>query len=259
MQTLNNLPERFRPQMDEFTKSAWRRLRRSLTGRLLAGAIIGALIGARIGFKESPIPATVVSFTIGAAILGALAVGLLELRDRLRSHKSEWKQFRARAIKDMNTTTESSNDSPFLKEDVEVVLITLSVAGEQTLLILLAREGTINRMGGMSESPEDRHPYIWKTDGTAFRQFMATIDDEMFSCQGSYILPDKRGKDCELLLRFSDSSDTRKAWLRFIYGTESQGPPAPIPQIVMKALELTEPSLNKQPDPAQTAEPEDPY
>ena len=82
--------------MNVFSEHIWQRLRRSLVGRLFAAALIAAPFGAFAAAELAPTPAAIVFSTIGAALLGVLAVGLLELRDRRRNQTIEWRQRVAR-------------------------------------------------------------------------------------------------------------------------------------------------------------------
>ena len=78
--------------MDFSSEHIWQRFRGSLGGRLFAAAVIAAPFGAFAAAEVSPTPTAIVLSTIGAALLGVLAVGLLELRDRRRSQTAEWQQ-----------------------------------------------------------------------------------------------------------------------------------------------------------------------
>jgi hypothetical protein len=82
--------------MNIFSEHIWQRFRRSLTGRFFAAALIAAPFGAFAAAEVSPTPAAIVLSTLGAALLGILAVGLLELRDRRRNQTVEWQQRVAR-------------------------------------------------------------------------------------------------------------------------------------------------------------------
>ena len=78
--------------MDIFSEHIWQRFRSSLGGRLFAAALIAAPFGTFAAAEVSPTPTAMVLSAIGAAFLGVLAVGLLELRDRRRKQTAEWQQ-----------------------------------------------------------------------------------------------------------------------------------------------------------------------
>jgi len=78
--------------MDIFSEEIWRRFRSSLRGRLFAAAVIAAPFGVFAAAEVLPTPTAMVLSGIGAALLGVLAVGLLELRDRRRNQTTEWQQ-----------------------------------------------------------------------------------------------------------------------------------------------------------------------
>ena len=78
--------------MNTSSEHIWQRFRSSLGGRFFAAAVIAAPFGAFAAAEVSPTPTAIVLSTICAALLGVLAVGLLELRDRRRNQTAEWQQ-----------------------------------------------------------------------------------------------------------------------------------------------------------------------
>lgn len=124
-------------------------------------------------------------------------------------------------------------------EGVSGIMVTLEVAGNQSLFILLARDGSINRLGTGTEDNIDKDMFIGMSDGAAFRQVRALAGPVIDNWIGGYGAPDPVGKLCKLLVGFQtiDGKDLMSHWE---YGSESQGPPPEIVSIVMKAVEATD-------------------
>jgi hypothetical protein len=62
---------------------------------------------------------------------------------------------------------------------------------------------------------------------------------------GRYEVPDQQGDPCvlDVLLRFTDGSEDG---FGFAYGSESMGPPGEIVDVVVRAVEATEPWYQQQ-------------
>ena len=127
------------------------------------------------------------------------------------------------------------------KNEVDLVSITLEVEDETWLFILLARDGTINRMGDGANSPEKESVYIGLTTEKLFEKFMANIDEAMLSHPGAYDHNEKEGKNCSVKIIFSDQKEEKQAGFYFGYGSDSAGPPQPIPSLILNAIEITDP------------------
>ena len=136
--------------MNIFSEHIWQRLRRSLTGRLFAAALIAAPFGAFAAAEISPTPTAIALSTIGAALLGILAVGLLELRDRRRNQTVEWQQRVARTTEQIRELHPEipPDHAPAVARQVEesrftpLVWVSIAVAGFSLLCgaaMLIAR------------------------------------------------------------------------------------------------------------------------
>jgi len=119
------------------------------------------------------------------------------------------------------------------------LLVTLEVAGSQSLFILLAQDGTINRMGTGAEDNSEKQLFIGMIDVGAFTAVCALAGPVINKWIGGYGAPDSKGKPCKLLVGFQ-TSDGREFMSRWEYGSESQGPPPEVVSIVMKAVESTD-------------------
>jgi hypothetical protein len=120
-------------------------------------------------------------------------------------------------------------------------LITLKVNGETALLILLAEDGSVNRMGNGSVTNTDHVLVIGVNSEPLFARFMARVTPEMLRYQGAYEFPNRKGANCELTILLGYRGGDRSGGFGFLYGSESQGPPRDIAELVRYAVELTTP------------------
>ncbi len=124
-------------------------------------------------------------------------------------------------------------------DDVSGIMITLEVDGSQILFILLAQDGTINRLGTGTEDNADNDMFIGVSDGAAFAQVRALAGPIIDKWIGGYGAPNPEGKPCKLLVGFR-TNDGRELMSHWEYGSESQGPHPDVAAIVVKAVEATE-------------------
>lgn len=125
--------------------------------------------------------------------------------------------------------------------EFDKALVTLKINNDTALFILLAEDGTVNRMGDGSLTNTDREMFIGLNREPLFARFIARITPEMLQHQGAYELPNRQGADCELTLLLGYRGSERSAGFKFIYGSESQGPAREIGELVRYAAELTTP------------------
>jgi hypothetical protein len=125
--------------------------------------------------------------------------------------------------------------------EFDKVLIDLRIDGKTALFILLTEDGTVNRMGSGCKGNTDRGMFIGRNREPLFSRFMARITPELLRNQGAYELPNREGAECELTLLCGYRGSERSAGFQFIYGSESQGPPREIAELVEYAAELTTP------------------
>ena len=126
-------------------------------------------------------------------------------------------------------------------DDVSGIMITLDAAEKQSLFILLAQDGTINRLGTGAEDNTDNAMFIGMSDGTAFAQVCALAGPVIDKWIGGYGLPDPEGKPCKLVVGFQ-TSDGRELLSHWEYGSESQGPP---PEVASRNRRNPQRSLSK--------------
>ena len=131
-----------------------------------------------------------------------------------------------------------------LQKKYEATTIELNIDDESSLVILLHKDGTINRKGDGTQEI-DPNFYIGIQQDSIFTKLTKTITPDFESLlNGVYEDPDKKGKTCMLEITLSDGKETKG--VRYTYGFESMGPPKPIVDYVLKAIELTDPWFKEQ-------------
>ena len=130
-------------------------------------------------------------------------------------------------------------------KEISAICITIEVEKESVLFILLTEDGTINRSGTGYEHNTENDLFIGITDKSLFFKLRELITDQMLTNMGGYDVPDKKGKNCKLNIALSFEGGHDNGF-GFIYGSESQGPPKDICEIVEKAINITDPWYKKQ-------------
>ena len=121
---------------------------------------------------------------------------------------------------------------------IDKVLITLEVGDKTSLFILLAKDGTIDRKGDGNLSSElPLHRGV--SNQGHFEALMMTINEEIFSYSGVMRKTNRMGTDCTLTMIFQGPKEVDYS-LRVIYGSESEGPPRELVEILINAVKLTE-------------------
>lgn len=118
------------------------------------------------------------------------------------------------------------------------VHIQLQVEGETMLSILLTDSGQVNRFGDGTGEPEASGWHLGSTDEPLFEEFMTLIDADLLELAGRYRLPNPQGEICELTI--SLEGEEVETGFAFRYGTDSDGPPEEILELVNAAVDLTE-------------------
>jgi hypothetical protein len=129
--------------------------------------------------------------------------------------------------------------------DLNTCFITLKYGDRLILVVLLAREGSINRMGDATSKADDTW-YIGKVQEPLFDQLLEVVPDDLFQYAGRLEIPDRRGIDCELAVVFLHK-DGRAVPFEILFGSETQDVPTELLDIVSRAMELTDPWWKKQP------------
>jgi len=130
-------------------------------------------------------------------------------------------------------------------ESLSVIWMDLLVDGQQSLIVLLAEDGTVNRLGNGTANDTERTLFIGTTNEALFAQLRDKVKPEWIPHQGAYDMPEKKGTICTLtlILGHADGHEDR---FGFRYGSESQGPPLDICKFVEAAVRLTDPWYEQQ-------------
>ena len=128
------------------------------------------------------------------------------------------------------------------KAHIDAVQISLKVGRKekQALFILLASDGSINRLGSGAVNNRDQVLYIGKTEKPLFGKLMTRINNEFLSYMGGYEAEEIKGAVCELMIQFRFVNGHANGFV-YRYGANAGGPPQPICDFVNKAAELTDP------------------
>jgi hypothetical protein len=130
-------------------------------------------------------------------------------------------------------------------DSINAILVKLDVADRQALFVLLAEDGLVNRLGTGAVNNSENDLFMGRTNDPLFAQLRAQIRPEWMEHFGSYDVPSKAGTTCTLSVLFK-AAEGNEGGVRFVYGSESQGPPGDIRQFVMEAVRLTDPWYEKQ-------------
>jgi hypothetical protein len=105
---------------------------------------------------------------------------------------------------------------------IKVIMVTLHVADEQALFIMLAADGAINRMGTGSVRNTERDLFIGLTSTELFETLRPRVGADLLRWIGQNADPSPRGKLCRLSIGFQHADGT-EAMSHWQYGAESQG------------------------------------
>ena len=124
-------------------------------------------------------------------------------------------------------------------ENIDAIFVSLEIEGKNSLFVLLAKDGSINRLGTGTEDNTENDMFIGVTSSEAFEKLHKKIEPEIFNWEGEYKAPNIAGKTCKLTVgfRIADGRETGSVWE---YGTKSQGPPPEIGRLVVASVGATE-------------------
>lgn len=122
-------------------------------------------------------------------------------------------------------------------EDIDRLSIVLTVFEKTALLLDLAADGGVRRMGS-GERPADGQAYQGVLDPAVFAELKRRVPEELLARAGRYSDPEPRGTPTELTVIFG--AGEQETGLAFRYGSASQGPPPPIADLVRAAVAMTD-------------------
>lgn len=143
------------------------------------------------------------------------------------------------------------------KAEVDTIMVSLEVADETSLFLLLGKDGGINRMGSGAVDNQERSFFIGILQEPLFEQLLSEFPEEVWENLGSVFGSpgDHLGKSCVLKLAFR--SGEKEDGIAFVYGSESAGPPEPILECVLRSVELTRPWYEAQKETMLRSKPAD--
>ncbi|HMO15450.1 MAG TPA: hypothetical protein PKD64_19410 [Pirellulaceae bacterium] len=126
------------------------------------------------------------------------------------------------------------------KSRITAFLVELAVDDEQSLYVMLARDGSVHRMGRGTLDNDQHQMFEGVSDDCLFDSFIDELDASVLNYAGFYEDKDSQGQACCLRLNFHVEEPGEEIGFEFRYGAESQGPPTEICDLVINAIDLTE-------------------
>lgn len=126
-----------------------------------------------------------------------------------------------------------------IKPFITKVLITLEVGDKTALFILLTKDGQIHRRGNGNPNDQEHPLQMGVSDEGHFEALMMTVNENIFNYTGVIKQPDIKGIETRLSVIFQDRNNADHSF-RVVYGSESQGPPVELAQILINAVKITD-------------------
>jgi len=124
--------------------------------------------------------------------------------------------------------------------DVSGFSVALEVNGKNALFILLAADGSINRMGTGTLDNAEQELFIGITDNAVFETVRSLLTAEMWQYLGrTFQSPNPRGAPCKLTILVQCKDGTSNG-CAFCYGADSQGPPKFVADFAIGAVRETD-------------------
>ena len=126
------------------------------------------------------------------------------------------------------------------QEEVTGLAITLKVEEDLSLLVLLAADGSINRLGTGTVNNTDKGMFIGVADPNLYETIRPYINSDVIRWIGGRADQTPKGKICELTI-WLFLPNKQEHVIYFKYGSQSVGPPPEVSQLVSVAIEITNP------------------
>ena len=122
----------------------------------------------------------------------------------------------------------------------DIIRLQLNVDEESILMILLHKDGTVNRMGDGTESSDRKILLGVDEQKSMFSELEGAITPalEKYLVNQTLEAPNRIGKECMLEILIEEEGNTKG--VRVKYGSESMGPPKEISDFLIKAIDVTE-------------------
>lgn len=123
--------------------------------------------------------------------------------------------------------------------DIDALSITLDVNDKPSLYVMLAADGTINRMGSGTWENSGGGLFIGKIDPAVFEAARVQVSEAILGLVGqTFQHQNPRGAPCKLSLNFH-FKDGSSNGLAFLYGSESEGVPKEVADYVTAVVRAT--------------------
>ena len=130
---------------------------------------------------------------------------------------------------------------PPAASDITALSITLDINEKPSVFIPLSEDGSINRMGTGTLENTERELFIGKTDPAIFEAVRSNVTEAMLQIRGrAFQHQNPRGAPCKLTLNFQ-FNDGAGGRVTLLYGSESEGVPKDVVDLVTVAVHETDP------------------
>jgi len=135
-------------------------------------------------------------------------------------------------------------------KDISLIRIELDINNKQSLYILLAKDGSISRLGHGHIDEPDQTLYIGETEEPLFEQLLSAVSPSWSQdLNHLYIIPNDdesqiKGAHCKLVIDFQFPDEFKR--IEFHYGSDSEGLPPDIYDFIQTAIELTNNWIEKE-------------
>ena len=124
---------------------------------------------------------------------------------------------------------------------LNIITLELQIENDPALFILLHRDGTINRKGNGSEIIDNNFFMGLTATSKMLDELGGLVNEEFMQFMDKvFDAPGKEGKKCSIEIALEYSNQEMHG-TKFYYGTKSIGPPKPVSDFVIRAIELTNP------------------
>ncbi|MFN8277596.1 MAG: hypothetical protein U0T84_08940 [Chitinophagales bacterium] len=132
----------------------------------------------------------------------------------------------------------------YIKHQLNKLLVSLDIDGQNALFIAISKQGDIARKGN-GAAPNQLPLLQGVSHQGHFDAFMMTISEDVFAYSGVFDQKPYTGRICTLMIVFN-GEDEAEAGFKCIYGDQSDGPPGELVQMVINAVKLTQPWYDQQ-------------
>jgi hypothetical protein len=141
----------------------------------------------------------------------------------------------------LSTTCLGAEVNPFLKKDIDHILISIKSNDESLLNIKISKDGFIGRQGN-GEFPVIKTSVIAQSNGEVFNTLIESLNEEVFKLANIYDHPDKSGIPITYSVIFVGQKPNAKTF-EFRVGTETKNVGDLLPyfgKFIARSVKLTD-------------------